>query len=577
MTNGVTIEGISYKGPVLGATEADPLIGAFACSDELLPPNPNIPTSTGLFIGSLSAHGNIVAMTVNSGAYNYVDNNGFIALKPFLTGYMREYWRDPTKLSLGIDTAIPALTGVVPSSITSITGNLLYYIDLQITRLTGNNFVDNFSFINIFNQVLNWVSTSNNYLVALKTSEDKSLQYFGSTNYSELLSQGFSQYKNSVALRQSLLNIGRIVTEINEGYFGTSNSIANIMLRLGLGNIGNLTSKLSVAGINVDNIYNENYTQQISAILQTITAPSDLNTIQQVLKTTVRNLTSPLDYTSLEKTSGVQNDSPFQSLADFGKDIKNKSPFLAVETGRELVEAIDLVLNEVTSNVLALSAEGKLLPQEIINQLRSYLPVGVNNGPVTMIDVIGMCSGYLTNDFRIVNENLLYIEQSAYGPQLHAALRDIAIKFKAYKSVPSSADAEGQVVTNNFFENQAYLTSLATYKNLVDSIAADPQFAPYVEKCNAAYLRICEATARESINFGKANFSTEIFRENSLIYSFVDSLPSYATDTQNIASDTLLYNMLQRNQAGDIAKSILNLYKNNQTLGNVGVKITGIV
>ena len=149
MTNGVTIEGISYKGPVLGATEADPLIGAFACSDELLPPNPNIPTSTGLFIGSLSAHGNIVAMITNTGSFNTVTENGITALKPYLTGYMREYWRDPTKLNLGIDTAIPALTGVVPSSITSITGNLLYYIDLQITRLTGNNFVDNFSFINI--------------------------------------------------------------------------------------------------------------------------------------------------------------------------------------------------------------------------------------------------------------------------------------------------------------------------------------------------------------------------------------------------------------------------------------------
>lgn len=578
MSNGVTIEGIAYKGPILGASEADPLIGAFACNDELMPPNANIPTSTGLFIGSLSAHGNIVAMTTNPGTYNKVDYSNSFALKPYLTGYMREYWRDPTKMTLGKDTAIPALTGVVSNATDSISGNLLYFIDLQLTRLAGNNFFDNFSFINIFNQVVNWVTTSNNYLVALKTSNEKSLQYFGSDNYQQFLTQGFSKYKSGNALRQSLRNLGKIITEINEGYFGTSNSIASIMLKSGLGNTGNLTSKLNASGVNLENIYDSRYTQQIGQILQTITASSDLNTIQQVLKTTVSNFTSPLDYTSLEKTSGLQNDSVFQTLIEFGKDIKSRAPTITVETGIELVQAIDLVLDEVNSNVSALSAEGKLLPTEIIENLRAYLPVGENNGPVTVIDVIGMGTGYLTNDFKIVNENLLLIEQSGYGPQLHNALRDVALKYKALKIASYPVQfSESEIAVNNFFEQNAYDASLKTYKDLVNTIAADPQFAPNVEKLNAAYDRICVATAREVTNFNKANFSTEIFRENSQIYSFVDSLPSFAADTQNIGTDTFLYQMCQANEVGDIAKSILNQYKNNLSLGNIGVKITGTV
>jgi hypothetical protein len=576
MTTGLVIQGMPYTGPVQSATTADPLAGGFACNDELLPPNPNVPSSTGLFTGSLSAHGNIVAMITNPGNYNYIDNNGFLAIKPYLSGYMREYWRNPSAMNLGANTAIPAITAVVPASFSGLSGNLLYYIDLQLTRLTGNNFFDNFTFINIFNQVLNWVTTSNDYLVALKNSDTKNLQYFGSANYQEFLTQGFSKYKIGNALRQSLANLGKIITEINEGHFGTSNSIASVMIKLGLGNIGNLTAKLTAADINLNNIYNQSYSQQISQILQTITNPNDLNTIQQVLKTNVANLRSPLDYTSIQLTSGLQNDSVFQNLIEFGKDIKNRTPFLTIETGQELVELIDLVLNEATNNVTNLSVDNKLLPTSIIDQLRGYLPIGKDNGPVTILDVIGMGSGYLTNDFKIVNENLLLIEQSSYGSQLHNALRDISVAWKSYTIDLKSARSEGNESATYFSEIE-YNKKIADFNALVNAIAIDSQFKANVEQLNAAYLRICQSTYTEVTNFGRANFSTEVFKENTQIYSFVSNLPSLAVDTQNIATDTFLYNMCQSNEAGDIAKSILNQYKNTQSLSQAGVKITGTV
>jgi hypothetical protein len=54
-------------------------------------------------------------------------------------------------------------------------------------------------------------------------------------------------------------------------------------------------------------------------------------------------------------------------------------------------------------------------------------------------------------------------------------------------------------------------------------------------------------------------------------------LPSYAADAQNIGTDLLLYGLCQNNQSGDIVKTILGQFKNNQTLSNVGVRISGIV
>ena len=122
-----------------------------------------------------------------------------------------------------------------------------------------------------------------------------------------------------------------------------------------------------------------------------------------------------------------------------------------------------------------------------------------------------------------------------------------------------------------------YKNKISDYNQLLSVISGDPEFSNRVITLNAAYNRICEATYYEVTNFNRANFSTELFRENSQIYSFIESLPSYATDSQNIATDTLLYNMCQSNDAGNIAKAVLNQYKNSQTLGNIGVKITGAV
>lgn len=576
MATSLSINGVPYTGPTVTANTTNPLLNGFKVDCAYLPPNPEIPSSPGLFRGTLSAHGNLIAMAINEGAPLYgTTPTGFLSIQPYLTGYLREYWRDPTKMSLGADSAIPAITAVIPSTFTNFSGNLLYYIDLQLTRITGSNFFDNFSFINVFNQVLNWVNTSNGYLVGLKNSENTDVQYYGSNNYQEFLTQGYSRYKSSVALKRSLANLGKIITEINVGYFGTPNSIASIMIKSGLAAVGNLVEKLNAANVNVNNIYNSAYSQQISQVLLTINNPSDLAIIQQVLKTTVPNLKSPLDYTSIEKTSGVQNDSFFRTLVEFGTDIRQRTPLLTVENGAELVEIIDSVLEEITPNVENLASEGSLLPQNIIDELRNYLPVSPDNGPVSILNVIGMASGYLTDELRIVNEGLLKIEQSGYGTQIHNALEEIGFASKNYFTSVRAVNS-GRVATT-FFTKSTYDAKIKAYNDLLANVAADSEFASTVESINTAYNKFCQATYYEVTNFNRANFSTEIYRDNSQIYNFVNNMPGYAADNQNIGTDTMLYGMCQSNEAGDIAKSILNQYKNTQALGEIGVKITGSV
>ncbi len=90
---------------------------------------------------------------------------------------------------------------------------------------------------------------------------------------------------------------------------------------------------------------------------------------------------------------------------------------------------------------------------------------------------------------------------------------------------------------------------------------------------------MCLLLDLEVQNYNKANASINgtIVRDNSIIYSFVNSLPSYASDTQGLGTDFMLYNMCQDNQAGDLVKSVMNQYKNKTLFSSIGVKDSSII
>ena len=149
---------------------------------------------SGVYLGSLSSLGNMVAMSLNTGKFKFVNTingevitpesyeyNQYTGLfdapvwseetkkqlagtapntSPYMTGYFREYFRDPVQCTFGNTSPMPALTGVMPSKFTDMQGNFVYYVDLQLGRLTGSNNFNNNYFINSFNNCLGWVLTT---------------------------------------------------------------------------------------------------------------------------------------------------------------------------------------------------------------------------------------------------------------------------------------------------------------------------------------------------------------------------------------------------------------------------------
>lgn len=606
---------------------------------------PSFGPNSGVYSGSLSSLGNMVAMALGTGVYQVkiltagVTEQGSFdvdqivpittwanltpsgrapfptaQIAPYSVGYIREYWQDPAGTTFGANSAIPALTGVFPdpftnfggAPITDMPGNFVAYADLQMQRLSGSNTWDNAHFMNVFNQALSWVLISNDYLASLQNAQSNTLANFGSANYKDFVSQGFDKYQQGNALRQALINVGTMVQVIPEGFFGTPNAVAKFLVDIGLGSIGGLSDKLYTAGVNFDDIYNTGYVNVIENVLSTITNQADLAVIQDVVESTIPKMISPMAYTSIESASGLTNDSAFPNFAAFGRDIYQRAPGLGSQTGRSLATLIDSIQTDVTANVEAITGNTTvgnsvpLLSQSIIDSLRTYLPLGVNNGPVSLVNVIGTGSGYLLDGIKAVNLAIAQLYASDYGPRIRDILTEISRFQSAYAlteaeekaaasftPVPpqqTTVNADGVTVTVPGTGGLGYwgtkLEAKKTeYLDLLDTIAADTSgdIRTIVEQINENWLWCCRNLYYEMRNYNKANLSVTSFNDNSQYLSFVSSLPSYGADPQNIGTDYLIYGICLPNEAGDTVKAVLGQGKTNQLLGENGVLVKNII
>lgn len=547
---------------------------------------------SGVYFGSLSSQGNLVAMqltpTLPLEAAGSTETEP--KYNPWLWGYFRLYWDDPRATTFGANSAIPALTGVVPEKYNDqIPGNFVYWVDLAICRLTGINpsspasFNTNY-FINMFNQALGYAFTSNEYINSTNQAQNTNLPYYGSNNYADYVTNGFEIFNQGRALKKSFKNLGQIIQTVSSGSFGTSNAIAAIMINKGLGFINDLSDKLIAAGINLDDLYNTSYTNQISAILSTITKASDLIIIQGVLETSVISITSPLDYISIEKTSAQSNDSAFATMADVGRKLYSLAPNLDFPNGAALSTLLDSLVTEGSKN-LDISNQNSTLKPEIIDCMRYFLPQNADNQTISILNVIGTAAGYYTAELKKVNDAIAALYATSYGPQIRSALENIS-KIASRSVLPADLNIQpiwdysgsGEYGYPSVTENQ-WVELENKYKkqylDLLNTIKADPakdiQFL--VETINSNYDYICQQLYFEIANYNKANFATSDFGDTNTLWSFISSLPFYAADTNNLGTDALLYGCAAPNSTGEIVKSILAQAKNNQLIGQSGVGI----
>lgn len=529
--------------------------------------------ASGVYQGSLSSQGNMVAMQLNDLDYNLTVENGWLVAKPYHEGYFKTYFKNPSGDIFGANTQMPALTGVMPEKYTDVPGNAVYYTDMQLFRMSGSNQWDQFYFINTFGQIVGWVLQCNNYLEALKKAENTNLAYYGADSFQVLTTQGFNNYQVGNALVTAFRNIGSMASLITSGYFGTANAVAEVLIDNGLGYINNLSTNLYAAGVNFEDIGNPLYTDFIQEQLIQIRNQSDLQTIQEVLGSNIPNIANPLDYTRIDRASGLPNDSLFADFQAVGQDFVNRAPNLILNTGQEIANLIDSIQSNVAASVEELTSNTSLLNQATIDNLRSFLPFGANNEPITMLNVIGMASGYQNVLMTEVNDGIAQLFATSYGPQIRDTFTELS---RLSARLPLTTAEQDQ-------SDATWATQLENKKNeyyaLVETIVADTtgNIPAIVEQINSNYDKFTSNLYYEFKNYNKANVQAGSFGDNTTVFSFVQSIPGYAADQANIATDYMLYGLTQDNVGGETARTVLDTGKNDLFLQQSGVTINSIL
>lgn len=463
-----------------------PITPAWVPSDEYI----KRVTGTGIYAGSLSALGNLVAMSLNdtSPIYKVTDpaiknerggyglgsiaatkapiyKTGQVLSKrqldalpasmvpkvkqvPYNTGFFREYWYNQRHTTFGNDSVIPALTGVIPRGlkdydnnvVQGFTGNVFYYVDLQIQRLLGEGKFNLDRFISIFRQAQSWAETSNKYLASLKNCEQP-LRNFKADTLEEYATQKWNKYKKGKALVTALRNLGKMGALVTDGElyngvwygFGTVGWVAKSLIENQLADQKttdgvSISDALLAESITISDIYNPDNEQKIKNILEKVSASGTLKLIQEVLETKVANISSVLDYTSLEKVSGRPNDSSFKTLSEVGQDIFENQNTLVIESGPALADLIEGINPSPDAQGLEKirGSAGQALDPAVATQLRKFLPMSPDGGPVSILQIIGMSSGYLKDTLDEINTLIDKLYKGKYGITIRDTLTEIS-------------------------------------------------------------------------------------------------------------------------------------------------------
>jgi hypothetical protein len=500
----------------------------------------------------------------------------------FYTGRFGDHVQTANVQSLGADT-IPALTQTVPSGIRdayfsgNAAGNIVYQFDIACNRALGSaTSIDLDYFLSIFGQAYGFIILNNRFVNAANNSDTMTFGNCGVTNQQGLVTQGWDKYKQGSALTKAFSNIGTMTDGIRTGRFGTGNAVAKVIIEKGLGKIGNLSAKLTSVQVNIYDLLNTRYDAAITGVLTNFTNSDDLKTIQESIKSTIPNISNLMDYTSISKCAGINNDSAFSTFEDVGADLYKKSNSPTFTTGADVTALIQsIVVPESTIESLS-GANGVVLSDSITKDLRSRLITSTTGGNILLDQLVGTVRGQYISDVEAVIDGINQLSNSSYSSQIVTALNDV---------INTAADAEllGSNVGGFPYTGTApYYGDVAAasdaYESLLTTIINDPSMTTIVNQINSNYANICLGSGIELASWTKANFfTTSTFHDPKTYLMFAQSLPQYGQDTQSTGANVYLLGTATDDLYGSTIRSTLIEGQNYLNLQNAGILPNGYV
>lgn len=522
----------------------------------------------------LSSTGGYVASLLTIGTTNIA--NATVGY----TGRFGSYYTANVAQTLGA-TTIPAITQAIPGTMSAFTGtapaNVVYQMDRACARALGSNSsIDLGYFISTFFSTQGYVTLCNKEIAAITNSATTSFSNYGVTNYQGMVTQGWDKYQIGNALPESFRRIGTMTDSISTGQFGTPNAVAYVLINKGLGQVGNLSAKLTTAEVNQNDLLNSRYTDSISYVLSTITDPAQLTTVQETIGSNVISMTSLLDYTDLAKCAGKSNDSAFASFAEVGADLFKKAHNPSFRSGAEVATLIGLIQNPKDSAIESIAGNNSMLNSTIITELKGYLPISSTEGNVRITDVIGTPSGYYNSNLVAVINGLANLNNTSYGSQITSALNTIVDTINDANLLGSNVSPGIPFVASPPYYG---VVSDATdaYEALLTTIVNDSSVLHIVEEINTNYANVCSALYKEFNNWNKAAFYTSSYSDSNSILSFAQSLAQQGQDFSNTGSGQYLSGTVSSDEAGSTIRAVLIEGKNYQRLQAYGISPNGYV
>lgn len=518
---------------------------------------------TGVVTGAIA---NLQPYTSNvSGIYEEV-----FLLPPYLLG----------NVNVSSNSAIKSNIANIVSRSNSILPNCIPYSNVFVTGTLTTGSVN--KFISVMNQSLGFVGTSTELKKASAKLGSKSYSELGPgiTKFSDVASGGMSTAFGNIE------NLKLVANAISK--FGTAYDINNAsklhnygtfiinLQNQGLGDVGDLESKLITAGVDLTDLENANQ-EQLKAILQTITGSELQKVISQTevtLASTPKDLSEFLDSLVVftKATRQVIPGKPETTYTDPGNGTKTVYPAVPAGSLESLGSTLSLVggsfktfaeLGSFLNNVQSTSSpalDAAMATPADPNGLDSAVGLGHGStGACVLSDMIGSLSGYIYNkEFAIINSIVTTTGATSLAQTVATNSANVISTVAEY----GDSDPNVAIAVDSF--NSA----VASYNSSISSA-----YSKEIETANASMLAVWTQFQLEDKNLEKAgmNLSDPAPSGTAGILNFGKALHTNGLDKSNFGTYEFLSNIATTDGYGEAIKSALTEGKNLDAQSQAGV------
>ena len=456
-------------------------------------------------------------------------------------------------------------------------------------------------FANVFNVTYGYAYSALDIVGSIYILKDKTYSQsgIGYSSINDLATAGIGTSGNLIA--QTVSNWGTMYDATKLNLIGDPYVFGQNLLNQGLGNYGNLSAKLTAAGLDVSditaipqtttvtkqtagtltvnsmvgavdlpitnnvtttNVVTANSPDVVIGIYKTITG-NDLAEIVAATQTTIlpnSQIITLADYLNFNKIIPANLQANYLNLGisnlnQFGNYVYSIIGRSNLVTWTDIATLLSSIQSPTFSVQVTANSSAPILSSATINTLQNY--AGTGSGPLTnpiMSDFLGTTAGI---PYTGLVNNLVNLYKTITPSNVETTLVNLGNTVKTY----ASASALGKLGLTSTLQSEVLAVNSAL--NALGNTTAVLQAAN-------VYYSILNGIPTEISNLSKAG-ATIGPAPNSILFNFAQNIGSLFSDTTKTQSYEVIANLITNDQYGDTIRAAIAEYNNISTLRQYGI------